>query len=48
MKNLKLLAWPCHKPFSAPDADIFVLFGLPVHQGLAFGNTVVFFSFLKF
>ena len=38
-----LLARPCNKPFSAPNADVSVLFGLTVRQahGLAFGNTLL-------
>ena len=33
-----LLAWPCSKPFIAPDSDVLVLFGLTVlrAQGLGF------------
>ena len=27
----RLLAWPCSKPFSVPDSNVLVLFGLTGH-----------------
>ena len=38
--ELLILASPCNKPFSAPNSDVSVSFGLTVRQAheLAFGN----------
>ena len=37
MSHLFSLLGPCNKPFSAGNSDIFILFGLPVHQAHKFG-----------